>query len=381
MRILMVHNAYQQKGGEDSVVEAELSLLTNYGHAVELYSRHNDELGSSGTFGAAREAVWSTRTARELDELVSSFKPDLIHAHNTFPLISPSVYWRANRWGIPVVQTLHNFRLLCPQAMFLRDGKICEDCLGQLPWRGVMRRCYRGSLSQSGVLSTMLAAHRAMGTYAQKVTRYIALNEFCRRKFVEGGLPQERIAVKGNFVDFPPPPAGGKREGFLFVGRVAPEKGIAALADALRQTPDATLSVIGTGPEQEAFLGLNNAQLRGLQNADAVRQAMYDAACLVMPSIWYENFPRTLVEAFACGLPVIASRLGAMAELVRDGRTGLLFEAGNTADLAAKLRWAQDNPAAIRRMGDNARAEYEAKYTPEKNYQQLMVIYEEARAS
>jgi glycosyltransferase involved in cell wall biosynthesis len=280
--------------------------------------------------------------------------------------------------GVPVVQTLHNFRLLCPQAMLLRDGKVCEDCVGRSPWRGAARACYRGSRVQTGVLAGMLTLHRAVGTYRHKVTRYIALNDFCCRVFVRGGLPAERLRVKPNFVDMPPAPADGPRSGALFVGRLSPEKGIATLADALRELPDLEASIIGTGSEEKVLEGIHGVRNLGFKDPAAVRASMCHAAWLVMPSIWYENFPRTLVEAFSCGLPVIASRLGAMAELVEDGCTGLLFEAGNATDLAAKMRWAQDNPGAMRRMGDNARAEYEAKYTPDRNYQQLMSIYQDA---
>ena len=378
MRILVAHNAYQYRGGEDSVVESEIALLRGHGHEVEPYSRHNDEIRGLGRLRLARDTFWSARTAGNMRNLIAAFEPDVIHVHNTFPLISPSLYWAASGAGVPVVQTLHNFRLLCPQAMLLRDGKVCEDCVGHLPWRGIERACYRGSRTQTGVLTGMLGLHRTLGTYRDKITRYIALNDFCRGVFVRGGLAPERIRVKPNFVDLPPPPLA-QRKGFLFVGRLSPEKGVSALADAARLMPNIELNVIGTGPEQETLKDLANVRLAGLQEPDAVRDAMCRAACLVMPSIWYENFPRTLVEAFACGLPVIASRLGAMAELVEDGRTGLLSEPGNAEDLAAKLRWAQSNPEAMRRMGENARAEYEAKYTPELNYRQLMSIYEDAK--
>lgn len=377
-RILIAHNRYQQRGGEDAVVEDETLLLRGRGHAVETYTRHNDEIGDTSRLDLLRQTLWSKRTTDDLARLFAEFRPSVIHVHNTFPLISPSLYWAAAQAGIPVVQTLHNFRLLCPQAMFLREGRVCEDCLGHLPWRGVVRKCYRSSMAQTSVLTGMLALHRGIGTFSRKVSRFIALTEFSRRKFIDGGLPEQHITVKPNFADMPAPVIGIPRRGFLFVGRLSPEKGIAVLADALKQVPAASLDVIGEGPEVDSVKLLANVRPLGMQNSASVQAAMVGAACLVLPSICYENFPRTLVEAFACGLPVIASRLGAMAELVEDGRTGLLFDPSNATDLAQKLRWVLEHPGEMQAMGENARREYEAKYTPAINYEQLMAIYQNA---
>jgi glycosyltransferase involved in cell wall biosynthesis len=378
-RVLVVHNAYQYKGGEDSVVEAELELLQTRGHRVEVYSRDNDELAGAGRFTTARDTLWSPRTMREMAARISAFQPDVIHVHNTFPLISPSVCWAAARADIPLVQTLHNFRLLCASGMLLRDGRVCEDCLGKLPWRGVVHRCYRGSAAHSAMLVAMLGLHRALRTYQNKVARYIALSEFSRAKLIEGGLPAHKISVKPNFVTAS---AGGgsERKGGLFVGRLAQEKGIALLLAALDRLPGVIVDVIGSGPEAGAVAANARVRHHGRQEQSAVLAAMRCAAYLVLPSITYENFPRTIVEAFACGLPVIASRLGALAEIVEDTRTGLLFGPGSPEDLAQKIAWAEANPAAMRRMGENARREYELKYTAEINYQQLMRIYQQAVA-
>ncbi len=377
LRILVAHCRYQQRGGEDAVADAECELLERHGHRVERLIRDNRDIGSGGRAALAARTLWSARTVREVAQRVQAFRPHVIHVHNTFPLLSPSLYWAAARQGVPVVQTLHNFRLLCAQAMLLRDGAVCEKCLGGVPWQGVPGRCYRGSAAQSAVLVGTLALHRALGTYRDKVTRYIALNEFCRGKFIEGGLPAERIRVKPNFVDLPRGEPGPRRSG-LYVGRLAPEKGIDVLLGALAQLPRPRLEVIGDGPERSKLEGQAGIRLLGWQGPPVIYAHMRRASYLVMPSIWYENFPRTLVEAFACGLPVIASRLGAMAEIVADGRTGLLFEAGSAAALAQTLAWAEAHPEQMQRMGENARREYEAKYTPAVNYRQLMEIYDDA---
>lgn len=385
MRVLFVHNTYQHRGGEDSVVEAEIAMLRQCGHEVIEYRRHNDEIADASRLGLVLNTFWSRRTVSDMATLIADARPDVIHCHNTFPLISPSLYWAADRAGVPVVQTLHNFRLLCPQAMFLREGRVCEDCLGNVPWRGVVRGCYRDSRVQSAVLAGMTATHRLLGTWQQKVTRFIALNNFCRNKFIEGGLPADKLVVKPNFVDWDSDPVAQSlpnepRAGsFLFVGRLSEEKGIAVLAQSATRMDEAfTLRVAGSGPEAHQLNGVRGVTPLGPLNADAVRAEMERAQALVMPSICYENFPRTLVEAFACGLPVIASRLGAMAELVADGETGLLFEPGDPQDLADKMTWALAHPDAMAEMGRKARAHYEAEFTAERNYGQLMAIYADA---
>ena len=377
-RVLLVHNAYQQRGGEDAVVEAEATLLREHGHEVTLYSRHNDEVAGLSRLALARDTLWSPRTGRDLQALISQHRPDVVHVHNSFPLVSPSVYWAAARAGLPVVQTLHNFRLLCPQALLLREGRICEDCVGRVPWRAVQHGCYRGSAVQSAAVAGMLQLHRGLGTWQRQVTLYIALNAFCRDKFIEGGLPAERIRIKPNFIDLPAP-APQSREGFLFVGRFSLEKGLAVLAQALALAPPGTaLHAAGSGPDAGLLEGAPGVQMLGPLPPAAVYAQMARRRALVLPSIWYENYPRTLVEAFANGLPVIASRLGAMATLVEDGVTGLLFRPGDAADLAAKLAWAEAHPAEMQRMGDQARRHYEAELTGPANLQQLRAIYAEA---
>jgi len=380
LRILVVHNRYQLAGGEDAVVDAEIALLRRKGHAVEAYLRDNHELRHMNPFNALAQSVWSRRTGADLAQVARAFHPDVIHAHNTFALVSPSVYWQGSRMGVPVVQTLHNFRLLCVQAMFLHDNKVCEDCLGHVPWRGVVRKCYRDSALQSAAAAAVLGTHRALGTYRHKVARYIALNEFCRRKFIAGGLPASRIAVKPNFVDIARPPARARRGG-LYVGRLAAEKGIDVLIGAVRKLPGVTLDVIGAGPESPKLEVHPQLNPLGWLRAEDIYERMRRAAYLVLPSLWYENFPRTLLEAFANGLPVIASRLGALRELIEHGRTGLLFEAGSSEDLARHLAWAEAYPEKMRAMGENARAVYEAQFTSRENYGRLISIYEEALAA
>ena len=374
LRILMVHNAYQQRGGEDSVVDAEISLLRSNGHEVATYFRNNDDISAMPAVAVAIQTLWSSRATTELTDLIHAFKPDVIHVHNTLPLISPSIYWAAARAGVPVVQTLHNFRLMCLSALYLRDGKVCEDCVGHLPWRGVVHKCYRESTAASAVLATMLTLHRGLATYRNKVSRYIALNNFCREKFIEGGLPAELIAVKPNFVDAAVPLAL-PRSGLLFVGRLSFEKGIVSLAKAATLLSDAQLRVAGEGPQAALLANIEGVTRIGQLTSSEVWQEMNSAIALVIPSIWYETFGMVIIEAYASGTPVIASRIGALADIVTEGETGLLFEPDNAQDLADKLSWALAHPEKMAEMGRKARLVYEEKYTAEQNYTQLIDIY------
>jgi glycosyltransferase involved in cell wall biosynthesis len=376
-RILVIHNRYRQRGGEDVVVDEEVRLLRAHGHEVELYGRDNACIEGMARVRLARETVWSSRTVQELEREIDAFAPDVIHVHNSFPLVSPSLYWTARRMSCPVVQTLHNFRLLCLQAMFLRNNKVCEDCKGASPWRGVVRGCYHDSLAASAVLASMLIVHRGLGTFQRKVNRYIALNEFSRGKFIEGGLPADRIEVKPNFLpDVAQMP--GPRQGGLFVGRLAPEKGVELLGQALDLLPGASMDVIGEGPELEMVQQHRQMRSLGVLPREDVLARMQRATFLVMPSIWYETFGMVQIEAFACGLPVLAPNMGSMQEMIEHGRTGLLFEPGNQRELAACMAWALDHPAEMEAMGRNARAVYLDRYTPERNYEQLIGIYQAA---
>lgn len=377
MRVLFVHCRYRQRGGEDAVVDSEIDLLRGAGHEVALFERHNSEVADMGRIRLAAQTIWSHQTGVAIRSAVERFRPSVAHIHNTFPLISPSVYGALSNLGVPIVQTLHNFRWFCPHAMFLRDGKVCEECIGRTAVPAVIHGCYRDSRVQTAVLATMLAVHRAAGTLERHVSRFIALNAFCRDKFIEGGLPANKIVIKPNFVDMPAPEVRS-RSGMLFVGRLSPEKGIEVLARACASLPEVAVRVAGEGDQSMLLAGFGHVRMLGAIGVDQVRQEMLDAQCLVMPSIWYENFPRTLVEAFACGLPVIASRLGAMAELVEDGVTGLLFEPGSADGLAECIRWAIANPARMREMGGNARKVFEARYSAEENYRMLTAIYEDA---
>lgn len=381
MRILVAHNAYHYRGGEDTVVDAEVALLRRHGHEVMLYRRSNAEIEQLPRLQAGLSAIWSRRTIRDLEQLHRTFAPEVVHAHNTFPLISPSLYGAARRLGIPVVQTLHNFRLLCPQAMLLREGRSCTDCVGHLPWRGVLHRCYRQSTAQTAVTAAMLGVHRIAGTWRRDVQRYIVLNQMCRDLFARGGLPLEKMAIKPNFVESAGRPPEGPRAGGMFIGRLAPEKGIVTLAAALQRLPGLQIDVYGNGPLRELVERTPGLRYCGFQPADVLRERMHRAAYLVVPSTGIESFGLVAIEAFACGTPVIASGHGGLREIVVHRKNGLLFSPGDSEDLAQVLRDAERSPDDLRRMGAEAYRSYLAHYTPERNYDMLMRIYDEAGAA
>jgi glycosyltransferase involved in cell wall biosynthesis len=277
---------------------------------------------------------------------------------------------------------------MCPSVTFFRDGNVCEECLDRGLWRGIYHGCYRNSRSATASVALGLAIHRLWGTWQKSVTRYIALTEFGRKKFIAGGLPPEKIAVKPNFVDRDPGEKAQVGEYALFVGRLAREKGLSHLLGAWQRLPqEYQLVVVGDGPERDGLqtharqLGLSNVQFRGRLSRDETIAALKRARFLVIPSVWYETFGMCIVESFACGTPVICSRLGAMQELVSDGRTGLHFTSGDQGDLAEKILWAWSHPDEIDSMGRNARAEYEDKYTAKRNYPMLLEIYERALES
>ncbi len=385
MKILTVHNSYLQRGGEDVVADMESRLLRNHGHEVQCYRQSNVGIHDMSGLTLACTSIWSHKSAVEIGVSCDSFRPDLIHAHNTFPLISPALYWLAARRKIPIVLTLHNFRLLCPQAMFMREGKNCEECLGKLPWRAVTRKCYRNSFQQSGVVAAMLMSHRAIGTYRHKVTSYIAPSEFSRRKFIAGGFPRERIHVKPNFVDAGDAPTWTRRDDGLFVGRLSSEKGLGVLIEATKTIRGDSsgrsyrgLKVVGSGPMESEVKQHFEDRYLGIKSSAEVLDLLRTSLFLVVPSTCSESFGLVVIEAFSCGVAVIASNHGALAELVEDGITGLLTIPGDATDLARKIQWACDHPDQMLRMGRAAHVEYQRRYSASENYGLLMSIYENA---
>jgi glycosyltransferase involved in cell wall biosynthesis len=380
VRILLVHNHYQQKGGEDAVVANEKALLEQSGHTVESLTAHNSAIsGLVAKLNAFRNVVYNDGVRRTLAECLKRSRPDVVHVHNTFPLLSPSVYDACAEAAVPVVQTLHNFRIFCAGTLLLRNGNICELCLDGRPYRAVVHRCYRDSIVGSLAAAKLIAYHNRHRTWSNKVTRFIALSAFARNKFIDAGLPSDRIVVKPNFVIDAAPPASRHREGILFVGRLSHEKGVSHLIRALSGT-DVQLRILGDGPERAALeaQASTNVIFEGGVPPQRVREAMRAAKILVQPSICFENFPLSVVEAFANSLPVIASRLGSLAEIVDDNVMGRLVSPADPAALRAAITELLDEPERLRAMSLAARHRYENLYTPERNINQLLAVYNDA---
>lgn len=384
MKILLAHNYYRQFGGEDVVFKSEAELLRGKGHEVVEFTQNNEKAYGMNKLTLAIRAIWSRDTYKRISEILKKFNPEVAHFHNTFLLISPSVYHACFRKKIPVVQTLHNYRFICPAATFFRKNNVCQDCLKKFfPWPGVCNACYKGYL-ESAVVAAMLSTHRLVGTWRNKVDIYIALNEFMRNKFIECGFPPGKICIKPNFVNTLTYFKEKKGEFVLYIGRLSEEKGVLILLKAWEQLKGIPLKIAGEGPLEKkvrqiiAEKGLSEVEYLGFIRHEEINSLIGRARFLIFPSIWFESCPITILEAYASGVPVLASRLGAMEEIVSDKRTGLLFEAGNSRDLASKVSWAWNNPEETTRLGQGAYSEYKLKYTPERNYEILMSIYRKA---
>ncbi len=431
MKIIQAHNYYLHAGGEDAVVAAERQMLEIQGNIVVPYYKSNEDIAASSNkliavgqlLKASLRTIWNHQTYREFQKLLQSEKPDVVHCHNTFPLISPSIYWACAKEKVPVVQTLHNYRLLCLNAFLFRTTKshenknlcdsaalsenksgICELCVNKsFKWPGIRYRCYRGSLPGSLVVTLMLFVHKLRGTWTKKVTAYIALTEFQKRKMVEEGLPGDKILVKSNFIDdssMKEPlasndsvPSVVDKPYCIFVGRLSPEKGCDVLLKAwarFGEMPIANdhqpqLLIAGDGPERESLEKLSadlclttSVTFLGKQSKGSVLSLMRNAQFLALPSVWYEGFPMTIVEAFSCGTPVVASNDGGMLDVIDEGKTGLLFSMGDVNALANTLLWAFEHLEEMASMSAAAHKDFSEKFSSDINYGELIGIYERA---
>ena len=387
--ILMAHCYYRDLGGENLSFEAETRLLSRHGQRISTYIRDNreiDRLGPVGRAGLVVGTVWADDSYAAIKRLINHEHPEVVHFQNTFPLISPAGYYAARRGGAAVVQALRNYRAVCANGLFYRDGRVCEDCLGRtVPWPAVAHACYRGSRPASGVVVAMQTAHNALDTWEKQVDLYVTPSEFSRSKFIEAGFPGSRIVTKPNFV-YPDPGMGTEPGRFaLYAGRLEGEKGVSTMLEAWRRVSSLPLKIAGDGPLRAQLLDYverhrlaGRVELLGSQSPERVLALMKQAKVVIFPSEWYETFGRVAAEAYACGVPVVASQMGAIAEVVADGRTGLHFRPGDADDLAEKIEWLEEHPDDHARMRQEARAEFESKYTAAHNFRMLMEIYDQA---
>jgi len=389
LEILQVHNYYQQAGGEDKVVQNEKELLEKYGHSVWQFMKHNDCINN---FQKKLEVFLTThyshKTKREFEQFLKKNRPDIVHVHNFFPLITPSIFDVCSSQKIPVVLTLHNYRIVDPGSLLLHNGKVDERSLTGSAYDCVWDGVYRGSVLQTAVVAHMIEYHRKRKTWDTKVNRLIALSDFAKSKFIEGGIAENQLTIKPNFVnDYSNeisdslPVSHIPSDYYVFVGRISSEKGIEMLVETWVEAKIPTpLYIIGEGPlmdklKQKAHEN-NKVVWLGFQPKETTLQYIRKAKAMVFPSICYENFPMTILEAFCLGKPVIVSDRGSHAGIVKDQVTGIHFKVGNKEDLADKMMGIEQHPGILSHLEHNARKEYLEKYTPEKNYEILMNIYQ-----
>ncbi len=390
-RILQVHNFYQIPGGEDVVVRNEKRLLEEHGHKVYTYYRSNAELKEGGRLGklcVPFTAVYSFKTVREVKKLIKEYQIDIVHVHNTLTMVSPSVFYAAFRCHVPIVQTLHNFRMLCPAGSFFRDNVICEECVQGGLKCAVKHKCYRNSKLQSFVSAAVLKVHRVLGTYRK--VNFICLTEFNRNKLLALGdiVDAKKIFIKPNFTfaeGIEPSNVPEQEEYYLFAGRVEALKGVDIAIKAFEQIPDRKLYIAGTGPmmdEMQAYVNehnIQNVKFLGYLQKEDMTEKFYHAKAVIMTSQCYEAFAMTIAEAYSYGVPVIAGRVGNMEGMVQEGVTGVKFTYNSSSDLAEKVKEFEKLDRVT--LKENAREFYQERLRPEDNYQKLMEIYESISAN
>lgn len=380
LRILQVHNRYQYAGGEDIVVQMEKYLLEQHGHTVSSYEADNADIRTfMDRLAAAVNVTYCRNVRARVLTLIKAYQPDVVHVHNFFPQLSPSVYDACWETGTPVVQTLHNYRTICPGALLTRNGKPCNRCITGSAYQAVRYGCYRQSTLGTLAVAHMVETHRRRRTWHERVSCFIVPSVFAKKKFIEGGFPAEKIVVKPHCTGAPVLQTlpFSHRKGAVFVGRLSREKGILTLLESWKAVGETPLRIIGNGPllERVHTMSMNHVTLLGWQTPRQVSQELSRAAFLIIPSECSEMFSLSFIEAFAHAMPVVMSRLSSMVEFVIEGNTGRFFEPGNPDDLAETLCWMLAHPRKCEQMGQNARQEYLRKYTPERNYEMLLHIY------
>ncbi len=383
MKLLYIYNLYQEQGGENLWFESEPDLFRAKGHEVFVYRRDNSDIRHMPAWRRASlfwQAAWSQQSYEGVRSLIRKQRPDVAHVYNTLVLLSPSVYYACRDEGVPVVQSVYNYRLLCPAATLVRNGGICEECPEHSLWRAVRYGCYRGSRVQSAAVAWMLASHRRRGTWADAVDLYLAPTRFVRLKLIQGGIPAEKIVIKPNWHEPDPGMRKDADGSVLFVGKLSTEKGLRTVLRAWRLMSDPPLlRVIGDGPlrdeVQRAAAESTQIEFLGRRPHAEVIAYLHRASVFLIPSEWYEAFPHTILEGYACGVPIVASRIGTLEDVIADGKTGLLFPPGDAAELANRVKWLLARPNDAMRIAAAGRFEYDSRYRGSHIYESLLNIY------
>lgn len=388
MKIILCHNYFRERGGEDQVFEDELELLTSNGHQVTTFIKHNDDLvGAVQTLKVALGTPWNRGAAGELRDLVRETGAEVVHFHNWLPQISPAAFYGARKAGAAVVLTLHNYRWICPKGILFRDGALCEDCVGKtIPLPAVRHGCYHESKAGSAAVTAALGLHNVMNTTERAVDAYIALGDFARDKLTASALPADRVYIKPNFLTTDPGQGTGDGGFAMYLGRLSPEKKIDTLLDAWSKLGGKVpLKIFGGGPlvdmVEKAAAQDPSIEYMGFAPNDEVIRQLGQARALVFTSGTYEGQPKTIIEAYAKGTPVIASRFGSMQDLVEHDVTGWHFAPGDSDDLARVVRDVFATDRDLDSMRDGIRQRYLDSYTPEANHDMLIEVYQKAIAN
>lgn len=388
MNVLVVYNRYRsgQPSGEDRVVDQERALLADAGHQVSTFERRSDDIAAMSLLRKAAvpfRVPWNPAVRSELAARLRAERPDVVHVHNTFPLLSPSVVAACADVGVPTVATLHNYMMVCPPGTLYRDGHVCIDCTHRLPLPAVRHGCYRGSRLATIPMAANLVVNRRR--WWSGVARFFCISGAQRQILLQAGMPAERLAVKHNFVADPGVRRGGPGEHVLYLGRLTTEKGIRLLMSAwdmiaARGGIGVPLVLAGTGPLQEEVSrwaqDRDDVRYLGLQSRAECAKLMACAATVVAPSAWLETFGLVVVEAMAAAVPTVAAAHGAFVELIEDGVTGLLHRPGDAESLTECLRRIVATPEANRSMGEAARRHYEQDFTPSAGLERLVAGYQ-----
>ena len=378
MKILQAHNYYQQAGGEDTVVAQEKQILEKNGHEVITFYKQNEDINSWNKISKLRlikEVSWSKKVFQEVDEIIKANPVNVCHVHNTLPLISPSIYYACKSNNVPVVQTLHNYRLICTNGLLMRNGRICEECLGRSPYGAIAKKCYRNSALQTFVVARMLQKNKRMGTWEKQVDAYICLTEMAKEKFIAHGIPENKLFVKPNFIEVSLKPEVQKDDYLLYAGRITAEKG-AKLIQSLATKLDYPIKVVGEGALAADLKGISSIELLGRKSHAETLKLMQKAKAVLFPSLLYEGMPMTIIEAFALKTPIIASGIGAAKSMISDMETGILFDYNSAESLIEKVNFCLNHPQEMSAMAEKAFREYENHYTAKENLKMLIKLYQ-----
>ena len=382
MRVLTIFNEQRAFGGEEFAVRSTVELLRSRGDDVKVLQASSRNLSDSANDKvlAATSGVYSIPAYRRALDVVRSFDPDVVHAHNVYPLLSPSVLAACRKAGYPVVFTAHSQILTCPTWYNVYDGRICERCFGGGEYACVVQNC-RENIFESIAYAARSATARRFGMFSRNTHVIVVGSDFMRERLMRAGYHDSRIAILRSFVEAPESPKPGDGDRVLYVGRLSSEKGVHVLIEAARSLPDIPIHVVGTGPEANALEQSSppNVVFEGFVDHEALHAIYRSARVVVLPSVTYENNgPYVALEAMAHGVPILGSRIGVIPETVPEGEAGHLFEPGDASDLARRLRSMWDDPLVSKEMGAKARSSVLEHHTADRFYRGLMDIYAEA---